>query len=143
MNLDNKSRRLFLVIALGAVVAALVKPFRDWAKPADQQLSRPFELKLVDLLKHRESAKRIGSAYIRITSGEANANKLASQILSDLAYHQQELDKVSPADLRERIRWRTRQDFEDGRVIKLHGWIVSVTEIRICVLSVFVLPGSG
>jgi hypothetical protein len=83
---------------------------------------------LRELVPHRESAARLGRAYLRTATDEASATRLASLVLGRTA--------VAPGGEAARVASNIRADFSAGRVVTVEGWIVSRTEARLCALCV-------
>jgi len=128
------SRRRFLASLLWALLLAL-RPGFAWAVLSERRGDNSLDSRLGTLLRHEESARLIGREYLRIAPHEANV-----QILSDLIElgHGDDPKCTSDADaesLRERLWSRTRQDFEEGHIVRIHGWILSLTETRLCALA--------
>jgi hypothetical protein len=91
-------------------------------------------------LRQPDSAVVIGSAYLRSTPDEREPGRLADLIASRCGEGVFDLDGEA---LRRCLGRRTRQDFADGRVVTIHGWMLSVTEARICGLAALVLGRHG
>ena len=134
----DTSRRRFLATALGSGLLPLLRTRRGWAVSLEPHGDRPLEQRLVDMLNHRRSAHRIGSIYLGNTPGEANARVLTDLIVTDIFDRQEDLHQMTLDDIRKRFQDRTRQDFAAGRVVRLEGWLIAVTEARLCALSALV-----
>jgi hypothetical protein len=92
------------------------------------------------LLPHADSALTIGQAYLRIAVDEREPARLAGLIASDCG----EPVFSSDADaVRRCLARRTRRDFAEGRVVTVRGWILAVTEARLCGLAALVLAAPG
>jgi hypothetical protein len=78
----------------------------------------------------------IGSAYLRGAPDEREPGRLADLIASRCGEGVFDLDGDA---LRRCLGRQTRRDFSDGRVVTIHGWMLSVTEARICGLAALVL----
>jgi hypothetical protein len=79
----------------------------------------------------------IGQEYLQVVPTERNLQLLQDLISSACG---QPVFGLDAQKLREHLRLRTRQDFEEGDVIKIHGWMLSITEARLCALAALVLP---
>ena len=75
--------------------------------PADRALSA-----------HQAAARTIGAAYLRAYPRDTLAD---ARVIADLP--------------RAQIAARVREDFAAGRVVMLDGWMLSVTEARLCALT--------
>lgn len=98
----------------------------------------PLALSLASFFIHNESAKIIGLEYLRCAPREADARLLVDLICSCQAEHKLELAKADMEQRRELLLLQQRQDFERGRIVKVQGWILSETEVRLCALAALV-----
>jgi hypothetical protein len=80
---------------------------------------------------HHSYAVSVGQSYLACTPQEADHQVLSSLLLSDGAA---EFSK-KPAALRAYIRDRIRQDFAEGRITEVDGWVLSITEARLCAIT--------
>jgi len=118
------SRRGFLAtFAAGIVGAAL--GLRLYWNPGRTSAEAQ---RLARLLPHTDSAARLGRRYLEGTPQEADAGRLLTLIDATPA------DGEADAALRERLDARTRQDFIAGATVAVDGWLLSVTEARLCAL---------
>lgn len=129
----TKRRFLQALVSLGAITLAqpvwalLPSPAR---RPPD-----PLAVRLAGFFIHKESAVRVGRAYLRSFPGEADAQRLVSRLCaSDPLKHRTLLDADSKRCF-ELLALTHRQDFEKGRIVKVDGWILSETEARLCALA--------
>ncbi len=78
------------------------------------------------LFRHAESAAALGAEFARLRPAEASIPALLRQL---------DLPRIPPrrAELA-RLRERHRLDFREGRVVRLEGWMLSTTELRLCAL---------
>ncbi len=134
----RSSRRRFLAAILGLGLFTFARPSRGWAALAERRRYSSLSSKLVNLLRHKESARIIGLEYLRSTPRESDAQTLTDLISAGFVGSQKNRCEVDAARLRELLRLQMRQDFEEGRIIRLRGWIVSVTEARLCALAALV-----
>lgn len=120
------SRRTVLISAAAAAVAAV-----SWKFYVSQEETFLAEdtCKIFDT--YRPYAISIGQNYLRCTPQEAEPNTLASLMLTN----GQKLPH-DPDTLRHYIRERIRQDFTDGHLTDVEGWILSRTEARLCAMAV-------
>ena len=49
-----------------------------------------------------------------------------------------EFTQADTKKLQEQLRLLQRQDFERGHTVKVQGWILSVTEARLCALATLI-----
>lgn len=127
----DASRRTILKSAVGAALMAL-GPRRAWARTSSF-VDFPGGCPAIDgLLVHADSAVVVGLEYLSLHPEERDPKHLRHLIDEALG---DRLDVLDPAVLRERVRQRLRQDFAESRTAIVHGWILSVTESRICALA--------
>ncbi|MCK5506359.1 MAG: hypothetical protein KAJ10_14440, partial [Thermodesulfovibrionia bacterium] len=68
--------------------------------------------------------------------GEDNKEKLLSGIYTALKDKSSiPLNETTPYQLNELLRTCRQKDFEKGRVVELQGWLLSITEVRLCALA--------
>lgn len=125
------SRRHTLA-AIGAVGALLpgLRRARGFSPGPDPAVER-----LVGLLKHRDSARAIGRAYLALRPEEENADSLV-KLISYAPEDPMVARQASDAELRAWLRRRQAHDFATGYIVKLDGWLLSATEVRLCALTV-------
>lgn len=129
------NRRQFMLLALaaaGAVAARSKLPAiaAGWPKPENLLRS-----KLTALFIHQESAQAIGLAYVQSYPNEADAQALEDQIALGIAGGRAVLAGAGGREMSALINDRIRQDFEAEQVVKVQGWVLSITEARLCALS--------
>ena len=129
------SRRDVFKVAAAATVLLFVRSSLPGvaALRSSQQSLR--SMQLVALLSHPESAKAIGSEYLRQYPQDANVDVLLDQIASRLAANDVGLFSITDQSLREQLDGMVRVDFAIDRIVKLHGWVLSATEARLCALA--------
>jgi hypothetical protein len=129
------NRRQFMLLALavtGSLAARSKLPgvASGWLKPENLLRS-----KLTTLFIHLESAQTIGLAYLQSYPNEADAQRLEDQIAMGIAGGRAVLAAASTREISALINNRIRQDFEAEQVVKVQGWVLSITEARLCALS--------
>jgi F0F1-type ATP synthase membrane subunit c/vacuolar-type H+-ATPase subunit K len=127
-------RRQFLLLALGVAgsVAAgskLSGAAEGWLRQAS------LRAKLTGLFIHQESAQAIGRAYLQSYPREADALRLEDQIVQGIAGGRALLAATGKPEVSKLLTARIRQDFASDQVVKVQGWILSVTEARLCALT--------
>lgn len=91
---------------------------------------------LIQVFNHPESAKVIGQEYLRLWPEEANTTFLIQRLCSYSTDGLPRCGTVEP--LREMIGAQILTDFERHRVLAVHGWLFSQTELRLCALAALV-----
>jgi hypothetical protein len=128
------TRREFLLLA-----ATLGAPLLAWrARPGVSRggPGAPTERarRLVGLLRHRGSARVIGTAYLDQVPSEAGIAPLVDGILAGLDGGASAL-RTSEDELRRLLAHRVVKDFETDATVCLRGWVVARTEARLCALA--------
>lgn len=93
------------------------------------------------ILVHPESAMVIGKKYLQCRSCEADVGELTKLIVP----HDQPSilqSKGGLSQFRKDIRKRIREDFLKDQTIILDGWILSLTEVRLCSLMAVKMDSS-
>ncbi len=86
------------------------------------------------ILIHPESAMVIGRKYLQCRTCEANARELTRLIIPKKQLTSLEEGNMGLANFKSFIQGRIREDFLAERVVTLEGWILSLTEVRLCSL---------
>ena len=128
------SRRAMIRI-LVAGVGTLAIPENGSVRRSTSVLRLPYSSlqPLLQKLAGQECAAWLGAEYIRLVPNEASISALfrflapLNESHCDVRNHEQE---VTPAS----IHKRHRDDFREGRVLKIHGWTFSRTELRLYAL---------
>lgn len=127
------SRRNVLLSAAAATFAAV-----SWKLYSDQQESFLAE-DLAEILKaYGPYAISVGEGYLRCTPHEADPKILAPLLLGERSDLWDE-----PAALRVYIRDKIRKDFSEGLTTEVNGWILSLTESRLCGLTAMLVHKNG
>jgi hypothetical protein len=124
------SRRRFLgglgafgLVGLDLHVAAGAWPPRP---PSDLWATR-----LQALVPHAASAVVVGREYLRLAPDARRPGPLAALLSTDHCGNGSDWDVE---EVRRRVDRRIRQDFDEGEIVTLHGWMLALTEVRICAL---------
>jgi hypothetical protein len=97
---------------------------------------------LARLVPHPESARRIGAAYLAAKPQEADVMTLIELLCPELNGRGLNKGLQTPprAQLRQQLAARRNDDFSEGRIVRLKGWIVADTEARLCALVALRAP---
>jgi len=132
---EPTDRRHFLASALaGAVLLALGSRTPLPSDVAPAPLTRA-ATRLARLFPRGQSAHRIGRLYLRQAPSEDDAPALVHLIVASLSVPLDALHRLDDGAMRELIERRVRQDFADGRTASVDGWVLSVTEARLCAVA--------
>jgi hypothetical protein len=125
------NRRTFLA-TLGAGAAALFVP-RAWDRllhPAPSPAAR-----LAALYPDRASAAEFGRLYLERHPEEAHAPRLLAQIAAAVPGGMAAIERMSDEQLRAHFDRVVTDDFGAERIEILDGWVLAVTEVRLCALA--------
>lgn len=139
MNGEQKiARRQLLLSAAALSLALLCPPLRFWSilTPSHGSL----RARLIRLLLNQDSARMIGQAYVRVAPTEATPDVLFNLLLGALPAGHRNLSTASDHELRRVLLLSEQQDFQEGRIVSLDGWIASLTEARLCALAALSRP---
>ena len=134
--MDNKITRRNFILA-----SACLLIFGDLLlrlKPVRGSSSDFLTKKLGNFYTQGKSAKIVGKEYLRVVPGEADTEALLNLICSFQPHWRTDLIKADRATLLQMFRRQQAHDFESGAIIKVHGWILSRTEGRLCALSALI-----
>jgi len=106
-------------VGMRALLAAFLLPTRGTASAAAVGKA---QAALRSLFSDLPSARAIGAAYI----GKNPADRIDPAILPTC---------LTATDLRSTIAARVRDDFSNSRVVSVDGWMLAVTEARLCALA--------
>lgn len=112
-------RRYFLWLAVSGT-AALTLPFLHCGNKNAALQKTLFQPEILSRICDAKTLKDIGNSYRKKIPAENNKNQLQNLLLKDTTVKE--------------IQNNINRDFEAGRIIKINGWILSVTEARQCAL---------
>ena len=129
------SRRTALrLIAAGVgTLVILEKGFADCSNPTSRSPSAPLQA-LLQRLAGQDCAVIIGAEYLRQVPNEVSLPTLMYSLAS-LFNGGHDATDAGPDATCASILERHRDDFREGRVLKIHGWTFSRTELRLCAIA--------
>lgn len=86
---------------------------------------------LAAVLPNLASAQAIGRAYL----GAGRAGEASAERLMHLIFAGEPPAAIGTAAFRTLISGRVQREFADGAVVRVDGWMLSVTEARLCALA--------
>ena len=89
---------------------------------------------LARLFRNYEGVTAVGKKYLACIPFETDAEKLAQQALPGAENTAMGAGEVGYDQFKAVVHSRVRDDFRQGRVINLDGWVLSETEVRLCSL---------
>ena len=127
------SRRRFLRASIGSSAALVTGSIAaGWLLQGDT--TTPVAARLIALLPTRDSAAAVGRAYLRITPGEADTDRLVRALVQRMPGLATAGLATDP-ELRALLETRSRLDFTEGDTVRVRGWVLSRTEARACALA--------
>ena len=90
--------------------------------------------KLLGVLSNRFSAGEIGLAYLARAKVSKNPVVIADSIFHDVT-RTKGATFAQDSEIGVLLRARVREDFGQGRTIRVGGWVLSETEVRLCALA--------
>ncbi len=94
--------------------------------------------KLANLFAHKESAATIGSAYLRSTPTEAAVPILLARLFRNQPRPGHREVRTDVETRRKTLAQQIRRDFATKQVVTVDGWVLSLTEFRLCGLATLV-----
>jgi hypothetical protein len=131
----NLPRRLFLQVLLSLPVFVLSRPAHSYARKGTVKPFDPLPSRLAGFFQHKQSAKKVGLEYLKVAPSEADISLLSNLICSCDEGYRAKLLHADPSRFNELLRQRLSVDFEQDRIVCIHGWILAVTEARLCALT--------
>jgi hypothetical protein len=113
-------------VPLAFPVSAFAWPSSDSIPPLGARLKRFFS--------NKESARVIGKRYLTMRPEESSLNRLTALICRTPESYDQ-LAKTDTNTLRILLAEQQRDDFTNGRVMLVDGWILSETEVHLCAIA--------
>jgi hypothetical protein len=104
----------------------------------------PMEDDLVDLFADTRAAAAIGRAYLQdqVPPGPTLVS-LRAQVTRALRFDDADLRRQDRSVVRARFRNRIRQDFAEGNVAMVGGWMLSQLEAQACALACLSATGKA
>lgn len=132
------TRRNLAQLLGGGTTLVLVPPHGGLVlHPPDAAAPHP----LSAVLPRTPSAQVVGREYLRLRPEEADASRLLDLVAASL----RPSPGPAPARLGAAVARQVASDFAEERVVRLQGWVVSVTEARLCAAATLAgaQPGRG
>jgi len=116
-------------------LTSLIQPIRGLATLIDGKKANPLIEKLSNFYIHKLSARVIGREYLRQIPDEANLERLVELLCSEKLLSKEKILHLDLTSLRKLLQSQQQQDFENGQIVRIHGWMLSLTEARLCAIS--------
>lgn len=128
------SRRQISSFLLGLSSLIFLHPGPTFSGRVEASKEGSLAEELVNFFKEKSSAKIIGQEYLRSYPRERNVTLLLQGIFSNNSGRFVDLKHNRKLKLRAYLSRQRREDFEQGRIVEVQGWILSETEARHCAL---------
>ena len=79
-----------------------------------------------------EAARAVGAAWLAEQPAPLDLQRLLAALVEGRAEEARALARSDPAALLARLRARHRADFAADRTAEVRGWLLSLTEARVC-----------
>ena len=134
------NRRAFLTLtaAAGLAAAGAVAFIVGRSSPRPQLASVDDATRLLALLGDPAAAAPTGAAYLEAHPAEADRDRLVAILSRELRD-----DGAATASLGAAVDRRIRRDFQQGRTVEIEGWLLSLTEARLCALARLLRTAGG
>ena len=121
-------RRFFLMTAAAACAAHVSDKALAAVPVARREIAAR---RLLAALDRRTSAGEVGRAYLAGAPQDADRARLVDALTRGVGAQGCNPAHASRADLRAALARQVRQDFADRQVVRVDGWVLSVTEARL------------
>ena len=127
------TRRGFIARAFSSFLG-LIALSRCSTKPATPE--EKLRKNLVGLFSKPESARLVGAEYLRAAkeSGEKAFSNISSTLKEKFSAS---YTNTTKEQLKKFFSARRMKDFEEGRIVEVQGWILSVTEAQLCAVVTY------
>lgn len=131
------NRRILLKLTSLFALSLVVPPL--WhvshsSAPLMSQLERRVSRKLHHLFRHISSAQAIGAEYLRNQPRSLDAPMLLANLSASCEQGLQSLVQMDDVTLRNWLTQQQRQDFAEGKTVRVKGWVLSQTEVELYAL---------
>ena len=141
MSLERFGRRHFLALALGVSAAsALLLLTNRWVAGRGSGRVPNTARTLARYFDDPAHARTVGREYLAAHPREAGLEQLTRLLLEGRPSLADALATPASSDWRGLVRVAHREDFAEGRVVNVRGWILSHSEARMFAIAALV-PG--
>jgi len=130
--MNGISRRdLLKQLTVGGLMATLPASF---VLGPGREVFQPFAARLMRVFSNANSARIIGERYLALNLEAADAAALAARVAGTMERYLR-LSSADARGLRTLLADQQKCDFAEGRTVTVDGWILSVTEARLCAIA--------
>lgn len=133
-DVDMRRRRLLGGVAGLVIWAGFLSTLRSRTPNTSGESASIADL-LLQACPDRSNAIAVGKTCLKELPSLPKTGPLIDALTCSLDTPSSELKSMAPIDLRTRIQARVSDDFGAGRTVQLRGWILSETELQLCVLA--------
>ena len=142
----SKRSFLRLLAAFAAMGESLIGARPGKAMPAPASRDRAAALR--HLFSQPANAAAVGRRYLQQCPGEADADRLIGVLEMQIGVQAAAVPGTAVPSLAEAgsgplLRAAVRQDFAQGNIVELDGWILARSELRLCALAALLLPAGN
>jgi hypothetical protein len=124
------TRRTFIAGLVAGIAGAALGLRLYWSGGSAAREAR----RLAGVLQHPDSAALLGRLYLDGNPREADAARLLTLIGASPGPALPPVSAATNEALRARLEERIRNDFINGDTVAVDGWLLSITEARLCAL---------
>lgn len=124
-------RRNFILLSTGGVAALAIPTWYNLYGPFDYN-PLLVEPELLSYIWDNNTISEIGQNYRQLFPNENTERRLVSLLTEHISS-----DSIS---FNEEVNNQIQEDYKDGRIVMLDGWLLSVTEARQCALFSLTQP---
>lgn len=118
----------------GAAICCLALVPRSWGRVvAKNDIEQKIARRVAGLFEHPDSAREIGREYLKLVPSDSDLAVLVRKMIPD-AGRMKFLSTAGKKSLRRYIASSSREDFRQGRMVCVNGWMLSQTELRLCAI---------
>lgn len=132
---DLADRRAFMqnLLCLGAAAAATMTRSSVVGSPLPT-VDGGWDSSVAHMIRHKYSAYIIGQACLDSLPEAYDRSALNKTILESIHLSPAAAEAMDRSQLHERLRARVQADFREQQTVKIDGWILSLTEVRLTAL---------
>ena len=130
-------RRRFLgIITFALAPEAFGRPHRGMQYGDDSTLVTALARRIAESLSNPDNACAVGRTYLQTHPQEAHVGHLVNAIVGNISRSDAHRLLTDSEALRNLLRDRHLQDFDQGELATIDGWFFTRSELRRCALTV-------
>lgn len=133
---SRRRRNLVKTAGLLALLAIGPRSLHAASRPAQGSTPQAQVLQICRAVAAVNPAARIiGEAYHAATPVTQNLDELLERLTIELGFDAATPGAIGAPLLLARLGQRVSEDFANGRVVRLRGWLLSATELSLCAIA--------